>query len=352
MVDPARGPGVAAHQPPDCQEESLDRPVGAYRPQSISRTRGVVATGGSTKWRDEPLVTADSSHKEQREQPANGHVPGMSCTDTQLRQGCHWDTTAAVPTRCPSLVSARPRAALTSADKSLLDASAERGSARITTSVPGARSSTWVAIRWRSCRVTRCRTTEPPTERPTMNPARESLPGSVVMTCTTTVGEAALIPARRTARKSSARRILRRTGSNGRLGMTRPRGGCDPCRGVRPERHVRRGCSFGSGTRACGRADGCSAGKCASWRHPCGWVISGEEPSPMGTLGRTDLFLVTKVRNALSTGQTHLPHAACDPTGWEPTFVPWFGENQHLPNQWSGSQPTCGKLLHAGDGPG
>jgi hypothetical protein len=72
----------------------------------------------------------------------------------------------------------------------------------------------------------------------------------------------------------------------------------------------------------------------------------------MGTLGRTDLFLVTKVRNALSTGQTHLQHAASDPTGWEPTFVPWLGENPDLQNQWSGSQPTCGKLLHAGDGPG
>ncbi len=28
----------------------------------------------------------------------------------------------------------------------------------------------------------------------------------------------------------------------------------------------------------------------------------------MDTIGRTDLFLGTKVRNALSTGQTHLQH--------------------------------------------
>ena len=35
----------------------------------------------------------------------------------------------------------------------------------------------------------------------------------------------------------------------------------------------------------------------------------------MGTIGRTDLFLVTKVRNALSTGQTHLKHAASDRIG-------------------------------------
>lgn len=101
-------------------------------------------------------------------------------------------------------------------------------------------------------------------------------------------------------------------GQHGRLVVTRPRGACDPCRGARPECHVQRGCSSGSGTRACGHADGCSAGTCASWRHPCGWVISGEEPSPMGTTGRTDLFLVTKVRNALSTGQTHLAHPAVD----------------------------------------
>jgi hypothetical protein len=166
--------------------------------------------------------------------------------------------------------------------------------------------------------VTRCRTTDPPTERPTMNPARASVPGSVAMTCTTSVGDAALVPPRRTARKSCARRILRRTGSNGCLVMTRPRGACDPCRGVRPELHVRRGCSSGSGTRACGRADDCSAGKCASWPHPCGWVISGEEPSPMGTTGRTDLFLSTKVRNALSTGQTRGQHDVSDRTGRTP----------------------------------
>lgn len=213
MVDPTRGPGVAAHQSPDCQEEPLDRAVGAYRPQSISRTAGVVPTRGSAKWRDEPLIAADSSHQEQGEEPSNGHVPYVACTETQLPQSCHRDTTAAVPARCPSLALARPRHALTSADNSPLDAALERGSARITTSVPGARSSTWAAMRCRSCRATRCRTTDPPTDRPTMNPARASPAESVTRTCTTRVGEAALVPLRNTVRKSSARRILRRTGS-------------------------------------------------------------------------------------------------------------------------------------------
>lgn len=158
-------------------------------------------------------------------------------------------------------------------------------------------------MRWRNLRVTRWRTTDPPTDLPTTKPALAGTWVSQEWTWTTTVRVAARDPARITTRKSSARRILRRTGStNGPT--TRPRFGCDPCHGVQPARHALPGCSSGSGTRACGRADGCSAGTCASWRHPCGWEFWGEEPAPMCTTGRTDLFLGTKVRNSRRTGQT------------------------------------------------
>ena len=239
--------------------------MGAYRPQSISRTGGVVPTCGSRERRDEPLIATNSPYQDQRQQASDGHVPPTPCCRSESLALCHEDTTRGVPVSCPSLDTARRTPEDRSWARSGPEASADGGSARTTTSVPAGRSSRCAAIRWRNCLVTRCRTTEPPTERPTTKPARAGTAASVAKACTTTVRVAALEPARMTTRNSSARRILRRPGST-KGSAARPRCECDPCRDARRARHDPPACSCGCGTRAYGRADGCSAGKCASWR--------------------------------------------------------------------------------------
>ena len=110
-----------------------------------------------------------------------------------------------------------------------------------------------------------------------------------------------------------------RTGQHERLGRTTPTAGCGPCRDERRARSDRRGCSSGCGIRACGHADDCSAGTCASWRLILKAGVVRFEEAP-GSSGRTDFFPGTKVRNPLTGGQTRArPEAGAGPRAPAPS---------------------------------
>jgi hypothetical protein len=86
-------------------------------------------------------------------------------------------------------------------------AMAASGSARTTTPDPDSSAASLVAICARSRRTTRCRTTLPPTERPTTNPTRGGPSLSPRWRCTTRHPRRAREPERTTALKSDERRI-------------------------------------------------------------------------------------------------------------------------------------------------
>jgi hypothetical protein len=98
-------------------------------------------------------------------------------------------------------------------------ASADAGSARTTTNAPDGNDPNRARIRCRSRRCTRCRTTEPPTVRPTTKPTRGGNPTASTSLsrarCTTTEPQPARRP-RRTAVAKSSRRVSRvAAGNNG-----------------------------------------------------------------------------------------------------------------------------------------
>lgn len=198
MVDPTPGPRIAARQPPDRQQGSLDRAMATHGLQSIGRAGGVVAAGRPEQRRDEPLVPPDAQDKHGREQPSQRHVPDPSCCLERTAPATHGPVLVAVLARRPTFTRARSRHWSTSAVSSLHEAAAADGVARTTMSSPSGRPCRRCP-RWaRSRRETRLRVTAEPTERPTTSPARVGLgaaaeelgPGACCAaegpTCTTT----------------------------------------------------------------------------------------------------------------------------------------------------------------------
>lgn len=104
-----------------------------------------------------------------------------------------------------------------------LVAPADAGSARTTTNAPNGNDANRARIRCRSRRCTRCRTTEPPTVRPTTKPTRGGdPPASTSLSrarCTTTEPQPTRRP-RRTAVAKSSRRVSRVAAGNN---VTAPR---------------------------------------------------------------------------------------------------------------------------------
>jgi len=213
MVDPTGGPGVAPHHTTDGQQEPLDRPVGAYRPQSISRTGRVVATRRARQRRDVALVAADHADQQGGQEPSHGQVPPTSCSTNGPIRACHRYAPVCVPGLCPSRERSRRIAESRSRPRSAPDAPPAAGRARTTRSVPGGRPTRCGASRWRSCLATRLRTTAGPTERPTTCQARAGRSDSDHRAWTTTVRAGARVPARITIRKSVDRRMRRGAGS-------------------------------------------------------------------------------------------------------------------------------------------
>jgi hypothetical protein len=117
-----------------------------------------------------------------------------------------------------SRASARSR----SAPRSLDARPADSGRARTTTRVPLGNAASRSAIKWRSCRVTRCRHTDEPTCLLTMNPARGSASPSRNR-CTTSVGRPARAPPRTTSSNSTRRRSRAGSGSMTKTGSGRQR---------------------------------------------------------------------------------------------------------------------------------
>ena len=97
-------------------------------------------------------------------------------------------------------------------------ASAAGGSALTTTMAPGGSSPRRGASRWRSRRLTRWRTTEPPTALLTTNPARGAPPSAGQCMWTTSLDRPLRHPRRRTATNSSRRVSRNPAGSTGPAG--------------------------------------------------------------------------------------------------------------------------------------
>ncbi len=139
------------------------------------------------------------------------------------------------------------------------------GNARTTTRVPGGRVPSRGARRCRRRRRTWLRTTAPPTDRATMNPAWAGVPSRSVPSARETTRSAGRAPPgrRRPARSVAANSLLRRNRAAAGSTPVRPRAASDPWRADRRGWRDRRGCASAGGTRGSSPADGCSAGRCA-----------------------------------------------------------------------------------------
>ena len=187
-------------------------------------------------------------------------------------------------TRCSATSRSSPNVAVV--------APADAGSARTTTSASAGSTANRDRMRCRSRRCTRCRTTEPPTLRPTTNPTFGATrvgpsTASARAMCTTRPPRPALRP-RCTAVAKSSRRVRRATaGSNVavfRTATLRRTIRYGPCAAGPRGWPDRRGCACATGTRGSSRGDGCSAGTCAcpysqlSFSR-CSVLIAGSQPS-------------------------------------------------------------------------
>jgi hypothetical protein len=258
VVHTTSRPGVAPDQPLESQPGSLDGSEPLDRGQSVGRARGVVAARRWRHRRDHPLVEHDQRDERRSHDPLHRVHDG--------RPSRRWASRANALGTSPS----------SSAPNSDEIACAATGLARITTSAPHGNRSIRAAIKARSRRLVRLRTTAPPTALETTKPTRGGRPAraSVTLAWTTISLEpnrtplgppgAPLLP-RSTAEKSalvrsrcpagSTRGALRRTARSGPYG--------DEPRGSRG----RRGSACAGGSRGPWPDDGCSAGKyaCSRW---------------------------------------------------------------------------------------
>ncbi len=223
-VHPSRVPGCAAQQPPHGQPRPAQRPVNGQGLDRVRAARGVKPARGRQGWRNPPAVELQDVHQH----PSYRARPVRRARSVSRGSHPH----RRLPEREPAPASRRSAPPRSSSSAALL-APADAGNARTTTSAPPGSSGSRPRIRWRNRRCTRCRTTAPPTVRPTTKPTRGAASASPQRArCTTTAPHAARRP-RRTAVAKSSRRVSRAVaGSNGRdprSGRIRPTIRCDSC---------------------------------------------------------------------------------------------------------------------------
>lgn len=237
LVNAPIAPRVTAKHPPPCQHRTAQGAVPPHRLVPIVGAGRVVLAGGANQGRDSQLVHANESHEkkpgEARDERDNDHASAFA--------------------------RARRKPPATSAFSSSKPTVAAAGSARNTTREPCGRCSNSSAMMARKRRVTRLRTTAPPTARETAKPVM-LFASPVFARYTTAVRVPALAPVRMTRRKSSPRRSRRLADS------TTPTERRDPYDDGPSKWFARHGYACAGGNRASWHACGCSAEKSACSR--------------------------------------------------------------------------------------
>src|SRR5271154_2219432 len=160
----AVAPGVAPEQAPPGEHQAPKYAVPPDRLGRIPRAGRLVLTTPRNRRRDHPLVD-DDGHDDHAAQQANGPSSGRD----------HWrpsPTDSSTPSRSPALAINSLNAAATPVNPSRSASSRDGGRATTTTSRPGFNSCSAAAKASRSNRLTRLRSTAPPTLRETDNPSR------------------------------------------------------------------------------------------------------------------------------------------------------------------------------------
>src|SRR3954453_12033569 len=197
----ARGPRVAARQAAHGQPAAADAAVLGDRLERVRRAARVVAADLAVEGADQGA--GDTQPPDQDVLHDSPLVPDP--------------VVAAARVACGE-VATRSRQRASSAPSSAVDIVAARGRARTTSSDESGSDVRFSLTRWRSRRLTRLRTTEPPTALLTTNPARGGSPGPEASTrrCTTRAAPPARRPDLTVRRKASARRNRWSAASTGR----------------------------------------------------------------------------------------------------------------------------------------
>src|SRR4029077_11278927 len=142
----------------------------------ITRTAGLVLAAPGNRRRDEPLVDRDRSdrHGASGARKTRRGCLARACVRRRSHRlssaGC--SSAASATSQSPALAISSVRDASTPDSPSRSTSSAADGLATTTTSCPGLSSASACANAWRSIRLTRLRSTAPPTFRDTDRPRR------------------------------------------------------------------------------------------------------------------------------------------------------------------------------------
>lgn len=197
-VQPAGVQRMTPQQPTDSEIATACRPEPLHRLHCVGRARRDIPTRRSTKRTNRLLICPHRGQHRPSGQRGHQCLPGSGPARSARRQA-----------RCNAASRSEPR----TSD----DASAAAGKARTTTVDPASSVSIRTDRRARKRRLTRCRTTELPTPRPTTSPTRvtagslESHKGGTRWT--TSVRRALRRPVLRAVAKSPDRRRRCRAGS-------------------------------------------------------------------------------------------------------------------------------------------
>jgi hypothetical protein len=183
LVNAPVAPRVASKYPPPCEHGTAQGAMPPHRLEAVVGARRVVLARRTNQRGNGELIHPNQTDKHKLWNPDNQSHDAHAATLARARRKP--PTTSAF-----NSVNVEPEAA---------------GSARTTTDDPDGRCSHSSAIMARKRRVTRLRTTAPPTARETAKPAM-LLASPVFATYTTAVRVPALAPWRMTRRKSSLRR--------------------------------------------------------------------------------------------------------------------------------------------------
>ncbi len=196
---------MAAAQPPGGQPAAATRPVDPDRLERVRAARRVEPAARPEQRADEPAVARDQPDQQ----------PGRR-RPRRLAGPRHFSTRSLVHTAPPCRRSSDRTTRPSSAAKSAWLAVAAGGLARNTRRLPSGSDCRYPAIRWRSRRLTRLRTTAGPTARLTVKPTfGGSATPSRTSRCPASSGRPVLLPARIAALNSLRRRIRAAWGSIG-----------------------------------------------------------------------------------------------------------------------------------------
>ena len=209
-VRAARVPWVATPEPAHREPAPPKRTVPLQRLDGVGRARRIKPAARSEQRGNQELVDPDRQHEN-----AGDHLPVTRPSAIGPRDG-GWLRTC-------------PRARSSACARPVDDAAAASGKARTTTRLPPGRRSSRAAMRWRSRRRTRLRTTAGPTVRETTKPTRAVVngaggPAGAGSRCTASRADRPRRP-RRTVAVNSARWRSRAVAGSTTL---RPRAGCGP----------------------------------------------------------------------------------------------------------------------------